>query len=82
MRLGWRGRSAAHRTRANALAGFRTLASSHPIDADRMRAVMAVASQHPATDAAPASSVRLIVPKGAESADAIEVKLSELLLGK
>jgi len=68
--------------RHEALAGFRTLENSHPIDADRMRAVMAVASQHPATDAAPASSVRLIVPKGAESADAIEVKLSELLLGK
>jgi hypothetical protein len=47
-----------------------------------MRAVMAVASQHPATDAAPASSVRLIVPSGAESADAIEVKRRELLFGK
>jgi hypothetical protein len=43
---------------------------------------MAVASRYPATDAAPVSSARLIVPKGAESADAIEIKLSELLLGK
>jgi hypothetical protein len=43
---------------------------------------MPIASQHPAADAAPAPSVRLIVPKGAESADAIEVKRSELLLGK
>jgi len=50
--------------------------------ADRMRAVMAVASQYPTTDAAPVPPVRLIVPKGAESADAIEIKLSELLLGK
>jgi hypothetical protein len=73
VRLGWRGRSAAHRTRANALASFRTLASGQLIDADRVRAVMPIA---------PAPSVRLIVPKGAESADAIEVKRSELLLGK
>jgi hypothetical protein len=68
--------------RHDALAGFRTLESSHPIDADRVRAVMAVASRYPATDAVPMPSVRLIVPKGAESADAIEIKLSELLLGK
>ncbi len=67
---------------ANALAGFRTLENSYPIDADRVRAVMAVASRYPATDAAPVPSVRLIVPKGAESVDAIEIKLSELLLGK
>ncbi|HZC76981.1 MAG TPA: hypothetical protein VE258_04495 [Ktedonobacterales bacterium] len=43
---------------------------------------MAVASQYPTTDAAPVPAARLIVPKGAASADAIEIKLSELLLGK
>ena len=77
MRLGWRRRSASH----HALTGFRTLENSHPIDADRVRAVMPIASQYPATDVVPVPSVRLIVPKGAESAGAIEIKLSELLLG-
>ena len=68
--------------RHDALAGFRTLENSHPIDADRVRAVVAVTSQYPATDVAPVPSARLIVPKGAESADAIEIKLSELLFGR
>jgi hypothetical protein len=47
-----------------------------------VRAVLPIASRYPATDAALVPSARLIVPKGAESADAIEIKLSELPLGK
>jgi hypothetical protein len=47
-----------------------------------VRAVLPIASRYPATDAALVPAARLIVPKGAESADAIEIKRSELLLGK
>src|SRR5260370_10571635 len=68
--------------RHEALAGFRMLENSHPIDADRVRAVMGVASQYPVTDAASVPSLPLILPRGAESPHAIQVDLTELLLGK
>ena len=65
--------------RVEATTGFRTLARSHPIMPDRLRAAYMTIGTLPPSPAPTAPAATLLAPAGASDADAVETELTKLL---
>ena len=65
--------------RVEATTGFRTLARSHPIMPDRLRAAYMTIGTLPPSPTPTAPAATLLAPAGASDADAVETELTKLL---